>query len=432
MKKTIFALLLSIFAPAAVLAAIPHVDQDTVLFTQSRSRRATISYILTDAPAIVTLDIQTNSAGTWVSIGAENFISITGAVNRVVSPSESRQTIHWDARADWPDHAFPASDIRAVVTAWSLSSPPDYLVVDLHDGSRSFYTEEAAIPGGVTNDIYKLDKLAMRKIPAAGVTWWMGSPYYLSGFGNEDLHWVTFTNDYYMGVYEFTQGQWSNAFLNANCADIGGAAARGHYRGADRFLHPVESIDWRTLRDCTVSLTWPDDGHQVGAQSFFGHMRAFVGNSLQFDLPTEAQWEYAAKAGEPPETKYVGGSEAEDCYSHAWMATNSAGTTHIVGLKLKNNWGLYDVIGNVSEWCLDYYIVDRLKGWTVDPPGAAVMGTGSEEMDVKTGVAKRCDRGGSFTFTLPQSCVSNRYRMTETSPHETIGFRICCPATINE
>ena len=116
----------TMFAATAILhafAVVPTVSN--VSMTQAEtSRDVTISYELSDGPAVVTVDIQTNVADdVWVSIGEENFTTMTGDVNAYVTNVACK--IIWDARADWPDHKISGESARAVVTAWALDDTPD-------------------------------------------------------------------------------------------------------------------------------------------------------------------------------------------------------------------------------------------------------------------------------------------------------------------
>lgn len=143
-----------------------------------------------------------------------------------------------------------------------------------------------------------------------------------------------------------------------------------------------------------VCVTW------YGAKAYAD----WVGGSL----PTDAQWEYACRAGTT--TTYSFGNDNSELGTYAWFRSNSDEKTHEVGTKAPNSWGLYDMHGNVNEWCadwFDYYSDDAVT----DPTGPA---TGSF----------RIARGGSYTGN-PQMC-SSAYRLNR-KPDEintTYGFRV--------
>ena len=156
MKTTTFA---AFMLSATALAATPQVVKDSVMLTQDPiTRDARITYTLSGAPGIVTVDILTNG----VSIGAENFLNLSGDVNRKVEPG-ARQIIWRKPYVDWASvggGAFPAT---AVVTAWATNSPPTYMVIDtetLLPADFRFYPCAEAIPGGITNSMYKTARRA--------------------------------------------------------------------------------------------------------------------------------------------------------------------------------------------------------------------------------------------------------------------------------
>jgi RNA polymerase sigma factor (sigma-70 family) len=303
----------------------------------------------------------------------------------------------------------------------------DYLVIDLSGGPAvSNYPVGylSAVPSGGWTDEYKTTKLVMRKIPAGTFT--MGSPTNeLGRSANETQHTVTVSRAFYLGVFEMTQRQWElvmgnkpSYFTNATCY-----ATR-----------PVEQVSYYDIRESTnnsaMSPNWPAT-NAVHADSFMGKLRAKTGLT-GFDLPTESQWEYACRAG--ADTALNSGYNLTNTASDAQMnvvgryqfqhngpntyghdqgvATN--GGTAAVGSYQANAWGLYDMHGNVKEWCLDWNV--NYPGSVTDPKGAAsgsfrVLRGGSWGND-----ANRCrsaylyyswpgDRSGSSGFraamTLP-------------------------------
>ena len=347
--------LISVFAVAgASMAAGPSIEEGSVSFHQSHERLVTIAYKLLDAPAVVTVDIQTNAGNNvWVSIGAGNFTSIAGDVNRLVQPdADQPKSVIWNPRADLPEFRLSGKDVaRAVVTAWSVQTPPDYMVIDVTknvaaDASADnvrYYTCVEALPDcGLVNDVYRKGKIVMRRIPATGVTWRMGSPVgeYARNV-NEVPHLVTLTNDYYMGIYEYTSAQSNRA--NGDAAPGDSMMPQWKY-SYDEFRGSVSD-----------GIDWPKTGHTVKGSSHLGILRARTGIPT-FDIPTEAEWEFACRAG--TETGWPNGENASTVdvlKTFAVIFSSSSGSRMNVGTRLPNRWGLYDMIGNSGEYCLDWF-----------------------------------------------------------------------------
>ena len=222
---------------------------------------------------------------------------------------------------------------------------------------------------GVTNDVYKTDKLVLRKIPAKGQSFSMGTATnhvdsWRATLANETLHTVSFTNDFYAGVFELTQKQFRNIM----------GYGSGNHVGEKL---PAETIAYTTLRGSDVD--WPTTGSTLGADSLLAKLRKNANGVLQFDLPTEAMWEYACQAGTAP---YYVNNGSDDCASQTeglgavgWYTQNSSNETHEVGLKAPNAWGLYDMHGNVMEWCLDWMFTGTRPDDAVTDPVGATSGT---------------------------------------------------------
>ena len=223
---------------ACALNAAPTVSDVTIAFDED-SRMMTIGYSLSE-DAVVTVDILTNN----VSIGAEKFADVAGDVNGVVKAG--RGTISWRPEHLWPDQLFTTPLFTAKVSAWKLDEPPPYLVVWITEekGKVRYYESEKALPGGITNVVYRAKRLVMRRIPAKGVTWLMGSPETETGRqANEVQHYVSFTNDYYMGVFPVTpdprhEGRQSEQRL----------AQHGLERGPHEFPRQAEDDDVAGVR----------------------------------------------------------------------------------------------------------------------------------------------------------------------------------------
>ena len=191
---------------------------------------------------------------------------------------------------------------------------------------------------------------------------------------------VTLTKDYWMGKFEVTQAQY-NAVLGINPS---------LFKGDNR---PVEHVTWKCAKDfCDKLNEYYSDQLPEG---------------YKFDLPTEAQWEYAARGAKQSRSyKYSGSSNIDEV---GWHSGNSGYTTHVVGGKKPNESGLYDMSGNVGEWCRDWY--DDYQGDTVDPAGPE-NGT------------YRIARGGGWGDDSNSCIPSCRYINSPDIRFGDIGFRI--------
>jgi formylglycine-generating enzyme required for sulfatase activity len=207
----------------------------------------------------------------------------------------------------------------------------------------------------------------------------MGSPAGELGRGaGEVQHQVTITQAFLMKTTEVTQAEWQAVMGNNPSwfrAGGGGAACGGNC--------PVEQVSWNDAVDYVNRLS-----DAAGLARCYGANRAFAGlGCLGYRLPTEAEWEYAARAG--TQTAYYTGVNTQTRCNNdpnlnlaGWYCGNAADTTHPVGQKQVNAWGLYDMHGNVWEWVQDWY--------AAYPAGAAVDPVGPAARDA------RVFRGGSW------------------------------------
>ena len=390
--------LLGACAAIAAIAAVADPNDPQIALVaagQDESRVVTVKYTL-DEPAIVTFDVLTNG----VSIGAANLKSTTGDLNRLVPATGSGEmrTIAWNAYESWPDHKFKNGEVSVKVTAWATNSPPDYMVVKLvgeDKGARTFYPSADWFPGvgGVTNDMYKTDYLVMRRIPAAGKTFRMGSPSGEPGrYGSETLHYVTLTNDFYMAVFELTVGQFKN--IVQNFTDIAsGLSAYGSSKlcfSTETPNCPVDCFRCDVFRGS--GKLWPGDGHDIDDDSPLAMFRVALGLPT-LDLPTDAEWEFACRAGTMSGrydgTEYVDGADSGAALL-GWFGTDWKSRPQPVGLLKPNGYGLYDMYGNVFEWCLDRFT------WTTAAAGSTVVApVGPVSSDIGSERVVRGDRSNN-------------------------------------
>ena len=300
-----------------------------------------------------------------------------------------------------------------------------YIAVDLvpkpSDGRCLVQTFDD-IPAGGWTDEYKTGKMVLRLVPAG--TFRMGMSAKEKGgeyFGKvETPHDVTVAKPFCIGVFEVTQKQWQHVM---------GGRSPAMFKGETL---PVEQVSYDNIRGADIGSRWPAaDG--VDGDSFLGRLRKKT--SIRFDLPTEAQWEYACRAGTV--TALGTGrnlSSAKECPEMAeagWYGFNpgkNGDGTAKVGSFLPNAWGLYDMHGNVAEWCLDWWQGDLGAVAQTDPKGPetgtwrAIRG-GCWDGLVHLGHAAACRsaaRGSYDCMTCANPMNASMYW----------GFRVVCPADI--
>ncbi len=261
-----------------------------------------------------------------------------------------------------------------------------YCVIDLSGGSSAtsypvtYFAEEPS--GGFNVDEYKKTKLVLRRLNAGS--------FIMGDDQTNEAHRVMLSKPFYMGLFEVTQKQWSLVMGSNPAKDYGVGDT-----------YPVHDVSYKMIRGSTNGAKWPASS-AVDSTSFLGKLQAKTG--LNFDLPTEAQWEYACRAGTT--TTYYWGNSINGNY--AWYISNSDSKTHSVGGKTANAWGLHDMSGNVWEWCLDWY---GTLAYGTDPKGSS---SGSS----------RVLRGGSWGYAGSSCTSSNRGGNIPSDTGGNIGFRL--------
>jgi formylglycine-generating enzyme required for sulfatase activity len=191
------------------------------------------------------------------------------------------------------------------------------------------------------------------------------------------VHRVTISNGFWMGKTEVTQGQWKAVMGNNpssfnNCGDN----------------CPVENVSWEDVQNYLRKLNARDEG--------------------KYRLPTEAEWEYACRAGST--TRYSYGDGESYLGNYAWYSANSGGKSHEVATKQPNDWGLYDMHGNVWEWTQDWY-GSYQSGSVNDPTGVASS-------------SLRVLRGGSWYVVAGSLRCADRISDSPSFQYSVLGFRL--------
>ena len=430
-------------------AAVPALSEVSVS-QDAATRLVTVTYTLANAPAIVTADFLTNA----VSIGGGAYRNLAGDVNKVLA-EDGAYSFTWDPVIDWPGHEL--TELSVTLTPWTTNAPPPYMVVALKPYASvssydmAYYPSEESLPwGGVTNSAARERFLVLKRINAAGDTFQMGSVKGDMGRDNnsgresnqgpERIHDVTLSSDFYIGVFEVTFGQW--------CLITGSQSPNGCFVHviADKAGRPRDRVSYCHIRECDSTLANGETNdahlypHAPHSGSFMGKLRARTGN-LPFDLPSEAQWEFASYGGNyaantwgdgsarttsvnkdanlcnlarfKQNDGYIGGSTAP---ADSVGATNA---TAIVGTYMPNSYGLYDMHGNVWEICLDWYAED------ITSLNGAVNADGASLANGTIAGTERVMRGGSYQ-TTPTYCRSQwrTTTCTPTSHDKQRGFRV--------
>ena len=334
-------------------------------------------------------------AMTSLSNGAYTFVGLSSGTYTIV-PSLAQYTF------SPPSYELTIADANLAGENFIATKLGAYLVIDVSGGPGAvaypyqLYDSTTAPADIYYNDEYKTNKIVFRKITTNGsVVFSMGSPATELGRNkNETQHQVTLTQDFYISVFEMTQKQYWNV-----------TGSNPSYTQSD--MKPVEQVSW----DMARGGDWP--GNPLGqglpsGNSFAGLLSAKTG--FQSDLPTEAQWEFACRAGTGTALNtgqnLTAISSCPQADVAAWYSNNSMEEMEREpGQKIPNYWGLFDMHGNLREWVLDRYVTSSATAVT-DPVGPE---TGSTHVV----------RGGSWNINAA-SCRSARRTYIE--PQEFFNY----------
>jgi len=270
------------------------------------------------------------------------------------------------------------SVIMILCAHFSTVSARDDLI-SVKDSAQGVKPSRSAVTYAIPSVNYK-----MIYVPPG--TFLMGSPPNEKGrYDDEEQHQVTLTDGFYIGVTEVTQGQWKN-IMGSNPS---------HFKECGDNC-PVEQVTWNMCQEFIVALNRKE-------------------KTRRFRLPTEAEWEYACRAG--GSSAFANGDITEIKCGHdpnldkiGWYCGNTGEKTQEVAKKIPNSWGLYDMHGNAWEWCQDRYDQYR-SGHTVDPEGP-VSG------------ASRVFRGGGWNLCSRTCRSAYRDRYDPKLKCRFLGFRL--------
>ena len=289
-------------------------------------------------------------------IGGTDY-TIDGVHDIGASASDGQHTVTWTAPS-----GLKASGCTVTADLLSADNPSgdEYIVVNLDTGVVSYEgllaSQEASNARYNDDASYKTNKLVLRKVPAwaarsqlpnvAALSALDGYPTGMDDANDGDSSSVTLKNsraywqtahDYYIGIFPVTQLQYQTI--------TGSNPSRYWNHHA-----PVYKVTWNDLRESTTAPTNRIPSVSSFTGTFFQRLNYRTG--LYFDLPTELTWEIAARAGAT--TTYPWGSSNSNMRDYVVVREDTGGNKPIsVGTKLPNDWGFYDMIGNILEWCLD-------------------------------------------------------------------------------
>ena len=465
--KTHFITMFAVAAVVAVQAAT--IDQVIVRQQWPWNETVKVEYMLTDAAAPVNVSVTATADGVAVD-SASLAAALSGDVLGVAK--NGAHTIEID-----PAVALGAArtTVRQFEVQLSVSPAPAiltqelYRIFDLNDGScesvsradimnhpekfGAYETDfskigdgfnttldpsEVFIWTGVTNNpIYKTDKLVMRRIYAKDKVW-QGSVDDGNVSKTYDKYWVKLTNDYLIAVFETTQAQWTKIY-GTNFSYFA-SAEDSPYRPAEN-MYQIEVIGGRQEYHAIHGTTY--NYRTIVGKEFFGFptnsypcdvsrntflSKLWDKTGYEFFLPTDAQWEYACRAGTTTDCNHgIPGIIVGISGRVAWNSYNSENRTHEVGTKPCNAFGLYDMLGNVAEMLPAKGSIlsgNEGHGATQDDPIIEPRGAFDSFSCVKRGGAYMQPSGTPDWWT---SSFSRYPWYGFSDPISFIGFRVTCP-----
>jgi formylglycine-generating enzyme required for sulfatase activity len=376
---------------AATAFATPSVKIDSVLQRYPWSNTVDIRYTVSGAEAGQTYDVAFSyKVGSGAATGATtNTVSANGSYVAQWTPTAGTRSADCTMFAKiLPQSAFEY--VRG-----------DYMIVDLVTGEVRYESDDSSVTRSRYNtDEYKTTKMVLRKVPSA-------SGVHLQKNSSQSFN---FSHYYYIGIFEVTEAQYKTLVKS------GGTSTGDKY--------PVANVSWEAIRGSTSNFNAVAGVNyaQTSNLCFISRLNKRVscygsqGAAMaKFDLPTEAAWEYAASAGTSGTQTYFFGNLSTDLGTYAWNSGNAGSARHPVGEKKANQWGLYDVYGNVREWCRDASYENSSAKDMLSSAFTAVTGGTSALMAY---------RGGSYDNSSAYMSSIYRNWASKSDTSLLIGFRI--------
>ena len=334
--------------------------------------------------------------------GPEDTVAIMTAIpNSVFGNSDVHLRVWFDDGTNGSQLLTPDQRIAAVGYAMVASTVVDGAIT-------SEKLASGLVLGGTTSGTFSGDGSGLTNIPASAMASaespetvfpasgmvWIKPGKFLMGSRTDEVardndetqHWVTLTQGFWMSSHEVTQAEYQNV-IGINPSSFTGDTNR-----------PVETVSWNEAVDYCTALTNAERNANR------------IPSDWEYHLPTEAEWEYCARAG--ANARYGHGDDLgyTALGNYAWYADNSGDTTHPVEQKLANAWGLFDMHGNVYEWCHDRS-ADYPAGSAIDPQGSTTSN-------------QRIYRGGTWKYQAWICRAANRLEYPPTLKYDYLGFRV--------
>lgn len=331
------------------------------------------------------LSFGASASSKTVNVTANGYYTFSTSASWLTIQSSDKTTLTVDASENTEDSERTATITLTLGSITRIISVTQEAAQNISDDERTF-----TVTGHGKTFTFKMKKV-------------QGGTFQMGRAGADDVatpvHSVTLTNDYYMGETEVTQALWYAVLgYSPTSPTSGGYDWSSTYGLGDNY--PAYYISYM---DCMSFLAFLNS-----------NLSSQLGVGEQFRFPTEAEWEFAAKGG----TKscgyiYSGSNTADDV---AWFVVNSDKKNHPVKTKASNELGLYDMSGNVGEWCYDWF--GSYSSSAQSDPTGSTSGSG------------RVYRGGAMYYNASDCRVASRSKFVPTGRSYYVGFRLCLGAPI--